>query len=145
MSKISGVSWYDQLLKEVLSQIVRTLQHLKSLPSKMYHLYGNLSKLKHLMPSRKKLPVSPYSNIMTPKNITLCKQIQAQKVLVQYFSKKAIQCNLAVEVSSQTKKYMLKLNLSHLQLLGSKNSVTCYMAKKFKKTKCHSKMCLQRA
>ena len=57
--------------------------------------------------------------------------MQVLKALVQYLSKKATQYTLPVEVTGHTKKHMLQLNLSLLQLLGLwQNSLTIYMAKK---------------
>ena len=50
---------------------------LRDLPRKMYHLYRDLSILKYLMPSKNKLPVLPYSNIMTQENSPLIKHMQA--------------------------------------------------------------------
>ena len=76
----------------------------ESLPRKMHHSDGNPNILRHMMASREKLPVQPYSDTMTPGSLQLCQNMQACEVLVQSSSKRPTQSNLPAKVSRHFKK-----------------------------------------
>ena len=56
-------------------RLVDLAASLKEFEKKNVPFIWDLNMLKHLMPSKKRSPVFPYSKIMTPKNLSLCKQM----------------------------------------------------------------------
>ena len=109
---------YGQLLKQALSQTGRTWWQSERLIKKKCTLHMGTWHTETFDAIKKKLPVFQYWNIMRPKCLALCTQMQAWEVLVQYSSKRPSSIYLAVKVSSHTKKHMLQLNLRFWQLHG---------------------------
>ena len=82
-----------------------------------------------------------HSKIMTWKDFSHLKQIQAWKVLVQYFPKKATQYTVPVKVSSHSKSICCNWTSATCSFLGYGEIPSKISARK--KTRSYLKMCLQ--